>query len=675
MTNRKKSIAITIFAFGLLLANPHNAKAVTCKTTLTSFYNEATSRNDPRSVSSSYETCISIEGATIISASGINASSMTVSDCERYRKALESRNDASIGQDKPYCNEYGDCVNSGNVNNFAPLIEAAGGCDTFVNNYMVDSSANVSTNVSSAAARECASKGGVAVKIDRNYNITNGDLANRFRDENGVNWNFVGNTLDAEITYEVDGDECLFSGKKIEIETECVLVPTGASETIGMGCSGDASGSGEYSAGLSKEQRDTIKKNLNAKEICNDDAKISSNGTYGNFIQNGYGKSSFGDKVHAGGGVKASFKFTTTAYWEWCGEATSYKPNPHAVCTRTEVQLCPDGFTYNSSEGNCTKQTTSTRYVSNEKNCSGTYDSQTKECTTTSTETQPRCSTYENFECDEEDIETANKLAFEKANDQSKEMGTTGKVTARDSNDHTDATEYRIDEGEHQAGTLSGGGGSGTGSWPVGSSRSGTVSFSLFNTCIDIYNPFTVKYVANGQCDNNEIEGGAKYYIPLRAGTKNDPTGIYPFKATVDSVSILTGLNWKLEVSCQFNYTQKMFDEGDGSGRKYDYRPIDMSNPFPNASGIGTIPSNWQLFMSKQDLINKYMNKNNVEYEVDLTLEDINKIKQLSNSCEYRYSDLRTISPEGKSNELDDYGIKIENNNYNELGKCIKDCW
>lgn len=673
MKKKKKYIVLTLFAFGSLLFNASSTKAVTCMASLSSFYNEASSRDNPRSVSSSYETCISIEGGTITSVSGLNASSMTISDCERYRDALNSRADAGIGEDKPYCNEKGDCVNSGNENNFSDLIQASGSCETFINDYMVDSSANVSTNVSSSTAASCEAKGGYAVRIDRNYDVTNRDLSNRFLDENGQRWIFAGNVLDAQVVYEYDGDVCP-NGEKIEIKEECDPPASGASQTIGMGCSGGAGASGGYSASLGKTKSDRIKHNLSAKEICGNQATISSDGTQGNFNQSGQGVSSFGEQTYAGGGVKASFKFTTTANWAWCGVASSYDP-PHAVCTRKEIDLCPKGFSYNASEKNCEKTTTTTEFANNSNDCDGTYDEKTKSCTKLVKETAASCSTWSTFNCDEEDIKTANSLAYEKADEQSKEMGSTGKVTARDSNNHTDSTEYRIDEGEHQAGALSGGGGSGTGSWPVGSSRSGTVSFSLFNTCIDIYNPFTVKYVANGQCDNNEIEGGAKYYIPLRAGTKNDPTGIYPFKATVDSVSILTGLNWKLEVSCQFNYTQKMFDEGDGSGRKYDYRPIDMSNPFPNASGIGTIPSNWQLFMSKQDLINKYMNKNNVEYEVDLTLEDINKIKQLSNSCEYRYSDLRTISPEGKSSELDDYGIKIENNNYNELGKCIKDCW
>ena len=111
--------------------------------------------------------------------------------------------------------------------------------------------------------------------------------------------------------------------------------------------------------------------------------------------------------------------------------------------------------------------------------------------------------------------------------------------------------------------------------------------------------------------------------------------------------------------------------------KKYDYRPIDMSNPFPKSLGkIENMPSNWQLFMSKEDLINKYMNRENIEYIGNLTVEDIRAIKQKSNATPYKYFDLKSITPEGKSSLLDTFnGVTREENNYNNLGKCEKDCW
>ena len=178
-------------------------------------------------------------------------------------------------------------------------------------------------------------------------------------------------------------------------------------------------------------------------------------------------------------------------------------------------------------------------------------------------------------------------------------MSANGTATSRDSNNEKDTTMYRIEKGgadtDHEAGKFTSVGGGG-GSWEVGTSRSGSVSFGIYNSCIGIYNPFKVRYDEGGQCTDLEIEGGNKYYIPLKA-----KTGTFPFEATVDDVSILTGLKWNLEVSCDISFTQKMFGE-----KKYDYRPIDMSNPFPKSLGkIENMPSNWQLFMSKEDLINK----------------------------------------------------------------------
>lgn len=658
MKKEKKAIALLSVVFGTLLISPINVKATECTGSYSFYFSEATSRTDPRSVNSSYETCFTLPGAVLKSMSGANASQMTESDCEKYMGALTSRDNAGKTDNDAYCDEYGNCVNSGTENVGTDSVRYVGSCSSYINDFSINNTAKISSDVSSAVANECSAKGGIGIKIERDYNFTNSDAENKFVDANGNGWNFINNVIDVTFTYEVEG-ECPGSPEPSKNHTECVS--SSGSETINMGCNGGASASGEYSKNLNGKRAVSIKHDQQAKRICGDDARIESTSS-GNFLQNGQGQSSFGSLTYAGGGAKVSFKFTTTANWEWCGPASIEQK---AICKRYEIEVCPSGYDYVG--GQC-------RACAEEK-CHKN-DEGYETCSCVRYDYTSPCSSYNSYSCDEEDQEVANQIAYQNAGKESKSISTNGQATARDSNEESDSTEYRIEKGgadtKHEAGKFNGGGGGG-GSWTVGTSRSGTVSFGIYNTCINVYNPFTVRYVESGQCNEDEIKGGTLYYIPLKAGTSSDRTKVYPFKANVDDVSILNGLTWPLNVSCNLNYNQKMF----GNDRKLDYRPIDMSIPFPKAQGqIGNCPSNWQLFMSKNELVQKYMDRDIEEYIGSLSLGDIEKIKQLSNSSVYRYADLRSISLQGKSSLLDSFGIDIKNNNnYNELGKCEKDCW
>ncbi len=676
--NKKKIItSAAILTSGILLFNPLSVKATVCNGTYTYYFSEATSETETGSRNSSYETCFTIEGARLTSMNGSTASTMTVADCERYMRASQERDDSGLSHDNEFCDEYGNCLNSGVENqggNFnRGFVDYSGGCKNFINDFSIDSNATISTNVSTAVANECKKRGGIAIAIDRNYTYTNNNASSMYRDDEGNKWNFIPNVINANFTFEVDG-ECPNTPKTPE--TEACVSSTG-DQKITMGCNGNASASGKYSKNLNGEKSVDIKTNKDAISVCGNIASIISKSS-GNFYENGYGQASFGNANYAGGGAKITFNFNTTSTWKWCGSDVK---NGHAGCERKEISVCPDEYDYNSSTKKCEKEIVSYDYDHDDdvekEDCKGnnqSYNAATKVCTTktetTTTVTEAPCTTYDTYTCDDEDIKTADDIAFENAGKESKTMSANGTATSRDSNDEKDTTMYRIEKGgadtDHEAGkfTSSGGGG---GSWSVGTSRSGSVSFGIYNSCIGIYNPFKVRYDEGGQCTDLEIEGGNKYYIPLKA-----KTGTFPFEATVDDVSILTGLKWNLEVSCDISFTQKMFGE-----KKYDYRPIDMSNPFPKSLGkIENMPSNWQLFMSKEDLINKYMNRENIEYIGNLTVEDIRAIKQKSNATPYKYSNLKSISPEGKSSLLDTFnGVTREENNYNNLGKCEKDCW
>lgn len=668
--NKKKIItSAAILTSGILLFNPLSVKATVCNGTYTYYFSEATSETETGSRNSNYATCFTIEGARLTSMNGSTASTMTVADCERYMRASQERDDSGLSHDNEFCDEYGNCLNSGVENQKGKFergfVDYSGGCKNFINNFSIDSNATISTSVKPEVANECKNRGGIAIAIDRNYTYTNKNASNMYRDENGDKWNFIPNVITANFTFEVDG-ECPNAPKT----TDDACVSSTGDKKITMGCNGNASANGKYSKSLNGEKSVDIKKNTDAITNCpnsTNKAKIISESS-GNFYETGYGQASFGNANYAGGGAKITFNFNTTSTWRWCESDGN-----HAKCTRKEVNVCDTGYTYDSTDKKCKKTNTDTKEDVESKDCQGSdksYNSKTKTCTITTIDTATPCSTYTEYKCDAEDIKTADDIAFENAGKESKAMSANGTATSRDSNDEKDTTMYRIEKGGadtgHEAGKFTSVGGGG-GSWKVGTSRSGSVSFGIYNSCIGIYNPFKVRYDEGGQCTDLEIEGGNKYYIPLKA-----KTGTFPFEATVDDVSILTGLKWNLEVSCDISFTQKMFGE-----KKYDYRPIDMSNPFPKSLGkIENMPSNWQLFMSKEDLINKYMNRENVEYIGNLTVEDIRAIKQKSNATPYKYSNLKSITPEGKSSLLDTFnGVTREENNYNNLGKCEKDCW
>ena len=668
--NKKKIVtSAAILTSGILLFNPLNVKATICTGTYTYYFSEATNMPIVGARSSRYETCFTIEGARLKSMDGSIASTMTVNDCERYMEASRERESKGLSYGDEYCDVFGNCLNSGeeiiNEKFVKGFVDYTGGCKNFINDFSIDSDATISSDVSSAVANECESRGGIAIAIKRNYTYTNKNKSNTYRDENGNKWNFIPNVINATFTFEVDG-ECPNAPKT----TDDACVSSTGDRKITMGCNGNASANGEYSKSLDGEKAVDIKKNTDAKTNCpntTNKAKIISESS-GNFYETGYGQASFGNANYAGGGAKITFNFNTTSTWRWCDSNGN-----HAKCKRKEVNVCETDYTYDSTDKKCKQENTDIKENYEEKDCQGddkSYDKEAKTCTITTILTATPCSTYTDYDCDDEDIKIADDIAFENAGKESKAMSANGTATSRDSNNEKDTTMYRIEKGgadtDHEAGKFTSVGGGG-GSWEVGTSRSGSVSFGIYNSCIGIYNPFKVRYDEGGQCTDLEIEGGNKYYIPLKA-----KTGTFPFEATVDDVSILTGLKWNLEVSCDISFTQKMFGE-----KKYDYRPIDMSNPFPKSLGkIENMPSNWQLFMSKEDLINKYMNRENIEYIGNLTVEDIRAIKQKSNATPYKYSNLKSITPEGKSSLLDTFnGVTREENNYNNLGKCEKDCW
>lgn len=119
----------------------------------------------------------------------------------------------------------------------------------------------------------------------------------------------------------------------------------------------------------------------------------------------------------------------------------------------------------------------------------------------------------------------------------------------------------------------------------------------------------------------NYIEKPGMYFIPLKW------TG--PFSVSVDFGELSTNkkYKWDVKYTCDVETKQFMYDLENG-GYKFFYRPIDITNPFPNRE-----PStNWKEWWSKEEnktsLANSYGNK---EYTVSFTPNVIENIKQFNN--------------------------------------------
>lgn len=206
--------------------------------------------------------------------------------------------------------------------------------------------------------------------------------------------------------------------------------------------------------------------------------------------------------------------------------------------------------------------------------------------------------------------------------------------------------------------------------WEPGEIVEYSLDFNLKRACIN-RKTSQVRYTT-GTCNSSEIDGDILYYIPLK-----QKAGSFPIKVTASDVNVLANQIWKINYECGVSCQQKLY-ENNGSF-KFIYRPIDMSNPFPNRSP----GNNWKTFMydvnaNKINATNK-LNRNNLEYTVTLTPEDISNIKKYNKNAQENnknYTSLKTIDDSGFSYFLDTYGFDIQlDNTYNKLGECTKECW
>ena len=188
--------------------------------------------------------------------------------------------------------------------------------------------------------------------------------------------------------------------------------------------------------------------------------------------------------------------------------------------------------------------------------------------------------------------------------------------------------------------------------------------YELGKACINAKTA-DVRYISkDSNCDSNEeIDGGFLYYIPLKEKTGTN----FPVEVYIQELSIVNIMNWQLNYKCGVDCQQKLFDLDKG-GYLYYFRPISLTEPFPNRDpGVNWI--NWISVRQNQErLKDTYSTVNNLEYTVTLTLNDINTIKEYNKNSNRGYLDY-SININGESSFIKSSNVfSLGNPNYSGLG-------
>lgn len=195
----------------------------------------------------------------------------------------------------------------------------------------------------------------------------------------------------------------------------------------------------------------------------------------------------------------------------------------------------------------------------------------------------------------------------------------------------------------------------------------------------------TTSLVSYGNINNSSgtyLAEGKKYFVPLKWGNNG-----FEVSAVFKDLSAFNNIVWsgtyKCDVECQQRLFNNIPDDGEDvpSGYYhnntpglylYMYRPISLSDPFPNNRQAGFNWHKWLDENKKNRLKNTY-NENNIEYTVSLTSANISTIKdyndtQLNNKGYMNNS----IELNGLSKFINTYGfVKRTNADYYALGKGV----
>ena len=255
-----------------------------------------------------------------------------------------------------------------------------------------------------------------------------------------------------------------------------------------------------------------------------------------------------------------------------------------------------------------------------------------------------------------------------------------------DKNNKSEIGEWTIDYSEEDDDEL----------WEPGEVIDYSIRFDLYQACIDRR---TAKVSYKPSCNNDEVDSGQLYYVPLK-----QPSGAFPISIDISDVNVLKDgeiisngkelskkyTKWPIEYECGVECQQKLYDideddsgnkKGDGSF-KFIYRPINMTQPYIELANHTVFPggrdpgSNWIPFMYDSNAVKSKLNRNTLEYNINLTQSDIISIKNSTNTNHYK--NFNNITYKGSSNFINkEFKHIFETNtkNYNYLGECTDDCW
>ena len=128
-------------------------------------------------------------------------------------------------------------------------------------------------------------------------------------------------------------------------------------------------------------------------------------------------------------------------------------------------------------------------------------------------------------------------------------------------------------------------------SWDAGASKSANCTYRIKQAYIGRRNADVIYESSSDKVDLTKYDigsdRGSLYYIPINL--KNGEL----FKFTVEStnLSLINGINYSYKATCSVNVNNEYYDSGN-----IRYRPIDISNPFPEGENESNLAYNWNLY-------------------------------------------------------------------------------
>lgn len=222
-------------------------------------------------------------------------------------------------------------------------------------------------------------------------------------------------------------------------------------------------------------------------------------------------------------------------------------------------------------------------------------------------------------------------------------------------------------------------------SWAPNTEISYTQEFVKPYSCINRYTA-EVTYDNSLSCDDDEIDGEGKIFIPL----KQSSTKKFKYRVNLQKLSMITIMSndsdkWYLSYECGLNCDQRLYDDSSGQ-YKFIYRPIDLQNAFPTTVNSGRLPgTNWEILVADTSSYTELVtdgrkDSDKIEYTVILTPDRISQLKTATEYNKYTYNDMSSIDLTGKSEILDDlildgFATRSSTLYYNALGECTNQCW